>query len=112
MQDLTVYQQAHKLRGMPNLLEYLSYVFASGNLLAGGNSASPRVLLEPDMKPSLHKKVCIMGQLSINPSRSNSTEGGCPLQRSEFFPQIRACPRLDIIASAMTACHLERCVRC
>ncbi len=34
-QDLTAYQQAHKLRGMPNLLEYLSYVFASGNLLAG-----------------------------------------------------------------------------
>jgi lysophospholipid acyltransferase len=33
--DLTAYQQAHKLRGMPNLLEYLSYVFASGNLLAG-----------------------------------------------------------------------------
>jgi len=35
VQELTEYQQAHKLRGMPNLLEYLSYVFASGNLLAG-----------------------------------------------------------------------------
>lgn len=37
MQDLTQYQQTHKLRGMPSLLEYLSYVFAAGNLLAGPN---------------------------------------------------------------------------
>lgn len=35
MQDLSPYQQAHKLVQMPSLLEWLSFVFASGNLLAG-----------------------------------------------------------------------------
>ena len=35
MQDLTPYQQSHKLVQMPSLLEWLSFVFASGNLLAG-----------------------------------------------------------------------------
>lgn len=35
VQNLSTYQQTHKLHRMPNLLEYLSYVFASGNLLAG-----------------------------------------------------------------------------
>ena len=35
LQDLTTYQQQHKIRQLPSLLEYLSYVFASGNLLAG-----------------------------------------------------------------------------
>lgn len=35
LQELTAYQQAQKLRRLPSLLEYLSYVFASGNLLSG-----------------------------------------------------------------------------
>ncbi|BDA41335.1 Lysophospholipid acyltransferase 2 [Coccomyxa sp. Obi] len=34
-EDLTPYQQAHKLTQMPSMLEWLSFVFASGNLLAG-----------------------------------------------------------------------------
>ena len=34
-QELRPYQQSHKLVSMPSLLEWLSYIFASGNLLAG-----------------------------------------------------------------------------
>lgn len=34
-QELTTYQQAHKIAKMPSLLEWLSFIFASGNLLAG-----------------------------------------------------------------------------
>ncbi|KAK9810978.1 hypothetical protein WJX73_003119 [Symbiochloris irregularis] len=36
-EELTEYQRKMKLERMPSLLEYLSYVFASGNLLAGPN---------------------------------------------------------------------------
>ena len=35
MQEMTPYQRAHCIRAMPSLLEYVSYVFAFGNLLAG-----------------------------------------------------------------------------
>lgn len=35
MQDLSSYQQSHKLTRLPSVLEWLSFVFASGNLLAG-----------------------------------------------------------------------------
>lgn len=35
VQELTPYQELHKLVAMPTLVEWLSYVFASGNLLAG-----------------------------------------------------------------------------
>ena len=34
-QDLTSYQESRKLEAMPSPLEWVSYVFASGNLLAG-----------------------------------------------------------------------------
>ncbi|EIE25092.1 membrane bound O-acyl transferase family protein [Coccomyxa subellipsoidea C-169] len=34
-EELTPYQQAHKLTQMPSVLEWLSFTFASGNLLAG-----------------------------------------------------------------------------
>lgn len=35
MQELTPYQESRKLVAMPSPLEWLSYIFASGNLLAG-----------------------------------------------------------------------------
>lgn len=35
LQDLRPYQEARKLVAMPSVLEWYSYVFASGNLLAG-----------------------------------------------------------------------------
>lgn len=35
MQELSTYQQSHKLSSVPGPLEFLSYVFAAGNLLAG-----------------------------------------------------------------------------
>lgn len=34
-QELSPYQQAHKLTRLPSLLEWLSFAFAAGNLLAG-----------------------------------------------------------------------------
>lgn len=34
-QDLTPYQAQHKVERLPNLFEYLGYVFCCGNLLAG-----------------------------------------------------------------------------
>ena len=37
VQDLTDYQRKMKLEKLPSLLEYLSYIFASGNLLAGNS---------------------------------------------------------------------------
>ena len=35
MQELSPYQQQHRLTKMPSPLEWLSFTFASGNLLAG-----------------------------------------------------------------------------
>ena len=43
MQELTSYQQKMRLKRMPSILEYLSYIFAFGNLLAGEPS-----LLQPE----------------------------------------------------------------
>ena len=34
-QELSPYQQRHRLTKLPSLLEWLSFTFASGNLLAG-----------------------------------------------------------------------------
>ena len=34
-QDMSAYQQAHVVRQLPSLLEWLSFIFAGGNLLAG-----------------------------------------------------------------------------
>jgi hypothetical protein len=35
VQDLTAYQQSHRLTELPSPLAYMSYLFAGGNLLAG-----------------------------------------------------------------------------
>jgi quinol-cytochrome oxidoreductase complex cytochrome b subunit len=35
MQEMTPYQRSHCIIAMPSLLEFFSYVFAFGNLLAG-----------------------------------------------------------------------------
>ena len=34
-QELSPYQQAHAVRRLPSLLEWLSFMFSAGNLLAG-----------------------------------------------------------------------------
>lgn len=36
VQELSPYQQSHKLTELPSPLAYLSYLFSGGNLLAGG----------------------------------------------------------------------------